>query len=221
MMKRGSLAAAIAAMTLGSGVARADAPPPPLAGMGSSPDADYAAYERKTEPAEEGEFKHVTLELTPLDWLFNQAGLTFEIVPVKHHALVLRGYYFTLKTDPDADFGRTNLFQGVGGEIGWRYYTSENGPRGVFVGPSLIGGFFHAKSGGDTNPDVSANFGSYGFAVDGGYQAIVADRVVIGIGAGVQYARATRDNPDQAWPASLHANNKAFPRFLWSLGWAF
>ena len=220
MMKRAcQLVAVVAVLGGAAGAARADGPS--IAGVGSSNNVDYAAYEQKKYPSELGESRRAALEISPLDWLFNQAGLTFELMLARHHGLVLKGYYWAAKSDPDANFGRTNLFQGGAGELGYRWYSSEDGPRGFFVGPSFIGGYYHAKSAGDANPDVTVDFGSYGFAVDGGYQAIVADCVVIGLGAGVQYSRSTRDNPDQAWPVSLHANDKAAPRFLLSLGFAF
>jgi hypothetical protein len=68
---------------------------------------------------------------------------------------------------------------------------------------------------------TQTHFHNYGVAADVGYQMLVADRVVISLGAGVQYNWISRSIPNQQFPAKLYANGGVRPRVLLSLGWAF
>jgi hypothetical protein len=54
-----------------------------------------------------------------------------------------------------------------------------------------------------------------------GYQALVADRVVVGAGVGAQYTLTDKSIPNQQFPANVYANAGLRPRLLFSVGWAF
>jgi hypothetical protein len=108
-------------------------------------------------------------------------------------------------------------FNGLGGEIGYRYYWGANGPRGLFVGPSLILGWFDAQP----QNGSSTQYLQYGLAADIGYQMLVADRVSLSLGGGLQYTAETKNIPNQQFPAELYANSGLRPRVLLSMGWAF
>src|SRR5262249_54069209 len=109
--------------------------------------------------ANEGAHRTMTLEIAPLGPFVGQWGGSIEILPVRHHALVLSPYYFASRTDADPANGvpRSNFFRGIAGEIGYRYYTGGSGPRGIFLGPSLLLGAFTAQgSGAPGQPDPQA-----------------------------------------------------------------
>jgi hypothetical protein len=172
----------------------------------------------KEEPPER---RVVALEWNPVGLLYDRISASLEIVPVSHHGLVLTPYYFDSST---AAFETENLvqvpsqrFRGFGGEIGYRYYTGLGGPRGFFVGPSLILAWVQATAGDGTQISLS----DYGIAVDMGYEALVADNWVVALGIGADYTFTSRSLPEQQWPANAYANCGFHPRPLVSLGYAF
>jgi len=144
---------------------------------------------------------------------------------VDHHALVLVPFYASTTTaslaTTDAAGNMIQLpqqtFSGFGGEIGYRYYSALGGPRGFFAGPSLLFGAMTAKAANG----VDTLFQSYGLAADVGYEALVADRIALALGGGVQYQLTSKSIPDQRLPASLYANSRVAPRVLLALGVAF
>jgi hypothetical protein len=164
------------------------------------------------------------------------------IVPVDHHALVLSPFYVSTTTQPitvntaDGSVQQPTpagsmcpltmpcmmvlpkqTFWGVGGEIGYRYYTEERGPRGFFVGPSFILGVMTAKA---QNGD-KLGYLDLGGALDVGWQTIIADSVTVSFGVGVQFTAPDKSIPNQQFPADIYANTRVFPRALASIGWAF
>jgi hypothetical protein len=186
-------------------LARADPPPP----------VDVAV---KVEPPPQ---RVVALEWNPLDLLSERISVSLEIVPVSHHALVLTPYYFDSSTAAFQTEALVEIpsqrFRGFGGEIGYRYYTGLAGPRGLFVGPSLILAWVQATAGDGSQTSLS----DYGIAVDVGYEALVADNWVIALGVGADYTFTSKSLPEQQWPANTYANSGFHPRPLASLGYAF
>lgn len=172
----------------------------------------------------------VSIEWNPLALLVNRISLSAIIVPVDHHALVLNPFYASTTTYSIALFDDESLqtgqpsaklpaqtFQGFGGEIGYRYYTGEGGPRGLFVGPSLIlaGMTANAQNGSQTS------YFDFGIAADIGYELLVVDSVALAVGAGLQYSAPSKSLPNQQFPADVYANSRVLPRALASIGWAF
>jgi hypothetical protein len=168
----------------------------------------------------------VCIEWNPLPlFTIGKASADVVVVPVEHHALVLSPFYSWTKTVPiyviDDAGNATQLpeqkFAGFGGEVGYRYYAGDGGPRGFFVGPSLILASFEATA----DDGTKTSFLDFGLAADAGYQMLVADRVALGLGGGVQYLWTTKSIPDQQFPSRIYANRGLAPRVLASLGWAF
>ena len=147
------------------------------------------------------------------------------ITPGSHHALVLSPFYAWATTHPitifDDSGNPTQLpeqkFTGFGGELGYRYYGGDGGPRGFFLGPSLLLGSLSARA----QDGSKTAYLEYGIAADAGYQMLVADRVALSLGGGVQYLVTTRAIPDQQFPSWIYANDRVSPRVLASVGWAF
>jgi hypothetical protein len=168
----------------------------------------------------------LAIEWNPVS-LFVIGKLSFNavIVPVDHHALILSPFYAWTTTQPiyvyDSAGNSMQLpqqkFTGFGGEIGYRYYTDVGGPRGIFVGPSLIVANMNVQAQNGQN----TGFFDLGVAVDVGYEAVVADTVTLTLGAGAQYSFPDKSIPSQQFPADVYANAKFWPRALASIGWAF
>ena len=204
------LFACLASFTIGvSGIAVAE---PPLA-------VDVVIHD---EPPPR---RILTIEWNPFPLLIGKLSANIVIAPIDHHTLVLSPAYFSTETADifiynDAG-GSTQLpkqkFQGFAGELGYRYYFGEGGPRGFFLGPSAI--LMSVKA--TAQNGIQTKFLNYGAAADLGYQVLVGDRVALSLGAGVQYTKTNKSIPDQQFPAKIYASGGVRPRLLFSLGWAF
>lgn len=219
-MTRSSLVAKLLAVVAGVAttaivpLAAADVPPP----------ADIPVDVKIAEPHPPD--RRITVEWNPVSlFAIGKLSANVVIVPVDHHSLVLSPFYQWATTQPIVVFNNEGVgtqlpqqkFDGLGGEIGYRYYTGLGGPRGFFAGPSLILAGMSAKA----QNGSTTGYLDYGFAFDIGYQMLLADRVSVAAGAGVQYTTPDKTIPDQQFPADIYANAKVFPRILASIGWAF
>lgn len=202
--------------------------PTPVAAPASDADdgdATAPALDEGTFSAPRGERRWLTLSYNPFTLHVSRYGGNVELLVASHHVLEGTLYYADTVTNEDSN---GNRFRGWGGELGYRYYTGHDGPRGFFVGPSLLLAVMRAiPARGET-----IDFLNYGIAVDAGYQAIIADRWVLGLGVGLQYNRPNKTFPQQEVPASIYANAPrgpderggglwVRPRLLLALGFAF
>jgi hypothetical protein len=206
-------ASAVVGLLLAAPLARAQAP------------ADGAAIDVRL-PVEPVARRYVSLELNPLPLIaVSKASFNVAFAPAEHHAITFNPFYSWAETEPialvDAAGNATvrlphQTFHGFGAELGYRYYSGKGGLRGFFAGPSLIVGRFVAGAeNGDQLP-----FWDIGFAADAGWQTLVADHLVVSVGAGVQVLLQDHAIPAQSFPARLYANAGVLPRLLFSLGWA-
>ena len=151
-----------------------------------------------------------------------------------HHALNLSLFYGATRTNQVpasmADMTQvdalTTLFQGFGGELGYRWYSGKAGPRGLYVGASFLLAHYDATPTKGVGTSTARNgadvpFWNLGGALDVGWQGIFADRFVAGLGGGLQYTAPTHSFPQQEIPASVYANRGLRPRILLGLGVAF
>jgi hypothetical protein len=166
--------------------------------------------------------RFVSVAWNPLAFLVGRLSFDVIIVPIEHHALVVSPFYASTSTAPiyvyDDHGVATRLpeqtFKGGGAELGYRYYDGREGPRGFFLGPSLILGSFTATA----ENGSQTHYLQYGFAADVGYQTAIEDRVSLTLGVGVQYTRPDKSIPSQQFPSKLFADSAVFPRLLLSLG---
>jgi hypothetical protein len=169
----------------------------------------------------------LTIEFNPLALIVDRVSASVVIAPGDHHALVLTPFYVRTTTEPIYVFDAANMvvdvrlpkqrFEGFGGEIGYRYYWGLGGPRGLFVGPSfMLASIKATPENGSTTPFVD-----FAFAADVGYEALIADRMAVTLGAGAEYVVASKSLPDQQLPASIYASSSLRPRLLAALGYAF
>jgi hypothetical protein len=214
-----------AATAFANGTARAEAAPaatakPDFTQPRESPNLNAGA------PPLEYAHRNVAIEITPLSLIIEHYGAGLELMPFEHHALLLSAYYFATTTaknpnpsgGPPNNITQSNDFNGVGGEIGYRYYYGHNGPRGLFVGPSLLLGEFKAVP---SRGGSSTSFYDLGVGADVGYQAILGDAWVFGFSAGAQYTWASHSFLAQEAPAAYHANSGIHPRMQIAVGYAF
>ncbi len=167
----------------------------------------------------------MSLSYNPLELIFGKVSIDAVIVPRSHHALVLSPFYVTTTTAPIYvfdDMGHpTQLtaqsFRGAGAELGYRYYFGQQGPRGFYLGPSVVLAWMQVTAGNGSE----TNFLHYGFAADAGYQLLIADRVSLSLGAGLQVVLTDKSIPKQQFPARFYANEGVAPRVNASLGVAF
>ncbi len=140
------------------------------------------------------------LELNPLAAVLGRYSFNAELMTGQHLALIANPFVryandgtVTVSTSPEVVAG--------GSELGFRYYTGHDGPRGFFIGPSLIVESVSHRGGPKSAP--------VGFAADLGGQWVSQGGFIISGGAGLA---TIYDFPD------IEAT--AFPRVLFSLGQA-
>lgn len=165
--------------------------------------------------APRGARRYLAISYSPLTLMLARYGGTLDFVPASHHGITLTAFYAYTRTNADSN----NVFEGVGGEVGYRYYFGHDGPRGLFLGPSLLLGRYTASPPPGLGSAVS--FDSWGVAADVGWQATVIDRVAVGIATGVQYTDPSRKFPVQELPAAVYANRSVMPRLNVWVGVAF
>jgi hypothetical protein len=166
-----------------------------------------------------GRYVPFSVEFNPLGLMVGgRLSFNAEWAPVTHHALI--GSTYIIHTSNDVavtgDLTESQTFTGVGGELGYRYYTGRRGMNGVFIGPSLIGGAFNAGL-----PRGNQAFTNAGLAVDVGAQQIFADHIVVGGGVGVEYITVSHDFHDLPTGPSAIATTGLKPRLLLSAGYGF
>ena len=175
---------------------------------------------------EEPPARHFVIEWNPTALFFGKWSANILVASSNHHALLFSPFYAYTHTQPiyvyDDGGNPTQLprqrFAGPGIELGYRYYTAQhNGPRGLFIGPAFLLGAFTATA---MNNDTTS-YAHLGFAVDVGYQSLIADTVSLTLGAGTQYSTPTKRIPKQQFPAWIYADGGFLPRVFLNIGVAF
>ena len=186
----------------------------PVTGDAVSTSSPEESIDEGTIGSPRGERRWLTIAYNPFTLQASRYGANVELLLASHHVVAGTLYWASTVTNEDSF---NNRFRGIGGELGYRYYTGHDGPRGIFIGPSFLLGSFEAIPA----RGASTSFENYGLALDVGYQALVADRWVVGLGGGLQYNRPSTTFPQQELPASVYANPGVRPRLLLALGVAF
>jgi hypothetical protein len=141
-----------------------------------------------------------------------------EWAPVTHHVILVSPHFIhtsaDIATSPSTMDSQT--FTGVGGELGYRYYTGHRGMNGVFIGPSLIGGVYNASILGRDQA-----FTDFGFAADVGFKGLIANHLALGGGVGLEYLHVSHDFGDLPTGQAAIASSGVKPRLLFEVGYAF
>lgn len=166
-----------------------------------------------------GRYNPVAVTWNPLGLMVGgRVSFNLEWAPVTHHVIIASPHIANTSQDVtvSSDVTRSNTFSGVGGELGYRYYTGRKGMNGVFIGPSLVGGVYNANL-------ISGEraFTNFGVAADVGVQHIFFDHLALGAGVGIMYLNVSRDFGDLPAGPSTIAQQGVKPRFLAQAGYAF
>lgn len=167
----------------------------------------------------ESTHKSMTVNVNPLSFGIGRYGADFQYLPFAHHAIVVNPFFAMTKAEvrSGTQTAYEQKFSGIGGELGYRFYSSERGASGFFVGPSLIAGAYTASATGAER----VSFRSIGYAVDIGGQHILKNGITIGGGFGMQYTSVNKDFSDLPLTAAVLAGGGWRPRFLLALGYSF
>ena len=166
-----------------------------------------------------GKYNPVAVTWNPLGAVVGgRVSFNIEYAPVTHHVIIASPHFANPSQEVSVgpDVMRTNRFTGVGGELGYRYYTGSRGMNGIFIGPSLIGGVYNA----DLMQGNTA-FTNIGVAADIGVQQVFWDHLALGAGAGIQYLSVSENFGDLATGPSTIASSGLKPRLLAQAGYAF
>jgi hypothetical protein len=170
----------------------------------------------------------LAIVVNPLPLVFGKASADLILVPIDHIGLVVNVFYSYASTAPiviQNSSGSPMLqlpeqkFTTFGGEVGLRYYRGARGPRGLFVGPSLILARVHEQQG-QFGDGSHTDYADIGLAADIGY-AVLIDHVALAVGGGVQGIITSKTIPAQQFPAKIYADSGILPRLLFSVGYAF
>lgn len=166
-----------------------------------------------------GSYKPFAVEVNPLGlFLGGRFSVQAEWAPVTHHAVMVNPHIIRTSHDVATGLNDTanQTFTGVGGELGYRYYSGNRGMNGIFVGPALILGAYNASVAGQDKAFVDV-----GVAVDVGVKTIIADSVALGGGVGLEYLNVSQDFGDLPSSASAIASTGFKPRLILEAGYAF
>lgn len=158
------------------------------------------------------------IELNPLPIYFGRLSANLQYMPAMHHAIILSPQITHVSNDIALTGGSnvSQTFTGFGGEVGYRYYTGHRGLDGVFVGPSLVLGFYNAGL-----PNGDQAFTTLGVAVDAGVKTVIFDNVSVGAGAGIQWVKVSHDFNDLPTRSEMAIGAGVKPRILAEVGYAF
>ena len=174
--------------------------------------------------------RRVTIGVNPLPLIAGRYGLNVELVPVRHHARVASAWLQTftpgmlrvlMPNENDVSKGAGSL---LGGELGYRFYSGDEGAHGLFAGVSGVAmPIAYPRVSADLTSEV-VSFHAYGGAIDVGVQAITSSGFTIGGGLGVMYLAYTPPASAQP-PAGVSVPSlpepHVLPRLLVSAGWSF
>ncbi len=166
-----------------------------------------------------GKYNPIAATWNPLGAVVGgRVSFNVEYAPVTHHVIIVSPHFANPSQDVSIapDVTRTNRFTGVGGEVGYRYYTGTRGPNGIFIGPSVIGGVYNANL-----VQGETAFTNIGVAADIGVQEVFFDHLALGAGVGVEYLSVSHDFGDLSDGPSTIASSGVKPRLLAQAGYAF
>lgn len=147
----------------------------------------------------------------------------------RHHAITASAYYQTFPKGilrallPDVPLGNGPAAR-LGGELGYRVYTGNDGPSGVFLGPSVVALPLAAPRLTDAYQTEIVSFMAYGASLDLGVQAVVGPGFTLGGGVGVMalaYSRPASATPPAGIVLPAYPEPHVLPRLLVAAGWAF
>jgi hypothetical protein len=201
-------------------------PEGPRVGTGS-PNGTIAPIQSGAPSPEPRRF---ALTFNPLNLIIGRYGFNFEYQPVPHHGLIVSPHYDYYSENPQGDYGYAfvDTLNGVGAELGYRFYSGKRGFEGFFAGPSLLLATNRVTTTGSfSGPPVKTNdtWSSVGVAFDVG-GPLQLGHFIIGGGAGVRYTKLNQNLNehglgDMPVIEEVNAGGGWCPRLAFNLGYAF
>lgn len=188
--------------------------------------AASAADDRK--PAENGGEgrRSVALTINPLPLVAGRYGANLDVLPVAHHAITTTVFLQTFPMGLVRQFVPNGIVltdppSRVGGELGYRLYTSGRSASGFFMGPSLLLMPIAYPRATDAGLEVTS-FHAFGAALDVGVQAVTSGGFTIGGGVGVMGLAYSlpRSNVGGVEIPTVPTPH-VLPRLLLATGWSF
>jgi len=168
-------------------------------------------------------FKPFAIELDTTDVGVGRLGVRVELLPWVHHGFTLELHNDRTFATETTSTGATSTsytagFLGVGGELGYRFYSGTRGANGFFVGPSV-----HVEQLSESAQGHTTDVATIGVAVDAGGQWIVGPGIILGIGIGIDYTPVGTNTVASRLPleGKWLSGDGFRPRTLASVGFAF
>lgn len=165
-----------------------------------------------------GPYAPLAIEVNPLGVIMGRYSAQIEWAPVTHNVILVSPHIIHTSADINTTVNskESETFTGVGGEVGYRYYTGHRGMNGVFIGPSILVGAYNASFLG-----TDQTFTNIGGAVDVGFKGLIADHLALGGGVGLEYLHVSHDFGDLPTGQAAIASSGVKPRLLFEAGYAF
>ncbi len=176
-------------------------------------------------PVEGERFRNLAIEIYPVGFVIGRYALGIEYMLTTHHALTLAPHIsYTL-------LGRSDLLNGVGAELGYRYFfRTTAGPDGFFVGGAFTFGHYRYYDYADVScgaPTCPLVFNDdklqFGGALESGFQALMGP-LLLGVGGGVEVRASEKEftfEPASAQVLNLVIGSGIRPRVFVTMGAAF
>lgn len=176
------------------------------------------ARDERAESTEELPFKRYTLTANPLAVALLRFSVNAEIMLAKHHGLIVVPSFWSLPGI--VEYNKNNSGYSIGAELGYHFYSGQQGANGFFAGPSFV---YMSHSGEHL----------MGLAVDIGGQYISKGGFTVGGGVGVMWLKALSPNEEEPEPEVKRGGGPLFeidinlslvpvwPRFLVTIGYSF
>ena len=205
--------------------ARAEQPQRASRSIAPEAQSETIAPVQNGEPAPQR--SRFALTFNPLNLIIGRYGFNFEYQPVPHQGLIVSPHYDHFSEHPTGDYSYAfiDTLNGVGAELGYRFYSGKRGFDGFFAGPSLLIATNRVTTTGSfSGPPVKTNdtWSSVGIAFDVGGQ-LQLGHFIIGGGAGVRYAKLNQNLNEGDMPVieEVNAGGGWCPRLAFNLGYAF
>lgn len=172
--------------------------------------------------------RRITLTVNPLAVVMNRWGANVEVLPARHHGIVVSGYLqsFSLgRVRPflpeDAQsYVRDDAPSLAGGELGYRFYTGRTGADGLFIGPSgVVVPLAYPRIAPRSAGVELQPYRAFGGALDVGLQSVTRIGLTVGGGLGVMVL--TSKLPADPNRLAMPFSSNVLPRLLFTAGWSF
>ena len=153
--------------------------PPAPAPVPPAPVAEEPSFPGVNRYWRDDHLRRVAINLNPAALLIGRFSADLQVIPFRHHAIVLTPFYTSWNAAVFTHQEFSNSVGAAGFEAGYHFYGGDRGPNGFFLGPGLI--YEHERIGSGTN------FDALGWFIDAGVQGVTDSGFMAGFGFGLQW----------------------------------